>query len=101
MAANEAKASFAAICVFAQAIATAVSASIVDTTIPIRICWHTTYKRFTLQFERIEGMRKISRRNFIQSSAAATLAAQPLFASAKRMDTKKLLLVGTQTSGTS
>ena len=47
-------------------------------------------------------MRKISRRNFIQSSAAATLAAQPLFASAKRLDnTKKLLLVGTQTSGTS
>ncbi|HMH13332.1 MAG TPA: lactonase family protein [Edaphobacter sp.] len=46
-------------------------------------------------------MRKISRRNFIQSSAAATIAAQPLFAAAKGMDTKKLLLVGTQTSGTS
>ncbi|HEY6413068.1 MAG TPA: lactonase family protein [Edaphobacter sp.] len=46
-------------------------------------------------------MRKISRRNFIQSSVAATLAAQPLFASAKGLDTKKLLLVGTQTSGTS
>jgi Lactonase, 7-bladed beta-propeller len=46
-------------------------------------------------------MRKISRRNFIQRSAAATLAAQPLFASAKALDTKKLLLVGTQTSGTS
>ena len=46
-------------------------------------------------------MRKISRRNFIQSSAAATLAAQPLFAAAKAIGTKKLLLVGTQTSGTS
>ncbi|HWW23232.1 MAG TPA: lactonase family protein [Edaphobacter sp.] len=46
-------------------------------------------------------MRKISRRNFIRRSAAATLAAQPLFASAKGMDMKKLLLVGTQTTGTS
>ena len=46
-------------------------------------------------------MRKISRRNFIQRSAAATLGAQPLFASAKALETKKLLLVGTQTSGTS
>jgi 6-phosphogluconolactonase len=45
-------------------------------------------------------MRKISRRSFIQSSAAVTLASQPLFASAKGMDMKKLL-VGTQTSGTS
>ncbi len=46
-------------------------------------------------------MRKISRRSFIQSSAAATLAAQPLFALAKGLESKKLLLVGTQTSGTS
>jgi Lactonase, 7-bladed beta-propeller len=46
-------------------------------------------------------MRKISRRNFIQSSAATALAAQPLFASAKAMDTRKLLLAGTQTAGTS
>jgi 6-phosphogluconolactonase len=46
-------------------------------------------------------MRKISRRGFIQSSAAVSLAARPWFAAAKAIDTRRLLLVGTQTSGTS
>ena len=46
-------------------------------------------------------MQKISRRSFIHGSAAASLVAQPWSAVAKGLDTKRLLLVGTQTSGTS
>ncbi len=46
-------------------------------------------------------MRKISRRGFIQGSAAASFVAHPWSAMAKGLDTKRLLLVGTQTSGTS
>jgi 6-phosphogluconolactonase len=46
-------------------------------------------------------MQKISRRGFIHGSAAVSLVAHPWSAVAKGLDTKRLLLVGTQTSGTS
>lgn len=46
-------------------------------------------------------MQKISRREFVQGSAAASLVALPWRAVAEEVDTKRLLLVGTQTSGTS
>jgi 6-phosphogluconolactonase len=46
-------------------------------------------------------MQKISRRKFVQASAVASLGTHPWSALAKGLDTKKLLLAGTQTSGTS
>lgn len=46
-------------------------------------------------------MNPITRRAFLTSSAATTLALHPAFASAQNPLTGKLLLVGTQTSGTS
>jgi 6-phosphogluconolactonase len=46
-------------------------------------------------------MQKISRRVFVKSSAVLSLGAHSWFAAAKSLDTKALLLVGTQTTGTS
>ena len=46
-------------------------------------------------------MRKISRREFVETAAVVSLAAHPWMAQAKGAGMSKLLLVGTQTSGTS
>jgi 6-phosphogluconolactonase len=46
-------------------------------------------------------VRQISRRGFIYGSAALSVAARPWFAQAKPLHDSGLLLVGTQTSGTS
>jgi 6-phosphogluconolactonase len=46
-------------------------------------------------------MQRISRRVFVKSSAVLSLGAHPWFAAAKSLDSKALLLVGTQTTGAS
>jgi len=55
-----------------------------------------------MRIDGVEAMQRISRRRFIQGSSLLALGAHPWFAAlAKDLGKRKLLLVGTGTSGRS